>query len=230
MLSTRATERVGFSSDCLRDVFNLKGSLTGESEGSSGRRGGRCVSWRPGCSLPHLLLLPPALSRATSPFPACAHLPRDRRTNCGFGGEEATASAHALRGRRCHVTLLCFGKQTRQKHDVCWQESVPGSPRALAWSCPLRRGLEAQLGTEAAPGPAAAWPGEHPCPFPAHPLTKQPTKNQRDHPIKRTTGKEAVGHDERKRSSKTAEHWNVSEISLPSFFTQDIAVFSDVTN
>lgn len=72
--------------------------------------------------------------------------------------------------------------------------------------------------------------GEHPCPFPAHPLTKQPAKNQRDHPIKRTTGKEAVGHDERKRSSKTAEHWKVSEISLPSFFTQDIAVFSDVTN
>lgn len=67
-------------------------------------------------------------------------------------------SAHALRGLCCSALLLCFGKKTHQKHTICWQQSVPGSPQALAASWLLWLELGAKLGMEAAPNPTAAWP------------------------------------------------------------------------
>jgi len=141
-------------------------------------------------------------------------------TNCGFGGEEAMVSAHTPQGPRCPAILLCFGKETRQEHSVCWQEMVPGSLWTLAcswlfWPESWRPSWEASLlQSQQQPGPAqppaqgggTGWPTEEgPCPFLTYPLTKQPRELQRDSPVDRATQKEATGHDGHKRSSKTAE-------------------------
>lgn len=166
-------------------MFNLKGSQTAESDGLK-LAGGRCLSWRPGwgwyfCLLPHLLLVLPGISRATSPFKACAHLLWARRT-------VALVGRRLCGGPRCHIIPLCFGKETRQKHNVCWQESVPGSLRGLAWSWPdcWKPSWEPRLfqpQQQPGPGPGPAQPPaqgggtgwlteEGPCPFPTYPLTK----------------------------------------------------------
>lgn len=74
---------LGFSPDCLWDMFHLKGSQTGEfGQLQVSRRG---ESAYPGdlastsAFLPHLLLLLPEISGAISPFPTYAHLLWTRR-------------------------------------------------------------------------------------------------------------------------------------------------------
>lgn len=123
------------------------------------------------------------------------------QTNCSFGGEEATVLAHAPQGPHCHIIILCLGQETRQKYNVCWQESVPGSLWALAWSWPLwleswRPSWEPRLlQSQQQPGPGPAqppaqeggtgWPTEDGAgPFPTHSLTKQPRQTQCDSPVK----------------------------------------------
>lgn len=66
--------------------------------------------------------------------------------------------AHALQGPRCHIILLCFGKETRQRHNVCWQSRTWLTASLGLELAALAGELEAKLGTEAAPIPTAAWP------------------------------------------------------------------------
>lgn len=175
------------------------------------------------------------LARATSLCPSAVGQKDGRWLWWGGGDSVSTCSA----GPTLLHSSLCFGKET-QKHTICWQQSVPGSPQALAGSWLL--GLESWrpswewrlLQTQQQPGPGPC-PAQPPAqggdragllrkePFPASPLTKQPRKIQ-------VPGEESYAKGSNGHSRKNCRMLESFEGSLPSFFTQDMAVFSDVTN
>lgn len=162
------------------------------------------------CFLPHFLLTQPGISRATSLCPSAVGQKDGRWLWWGGGDSVSTCSA----GPTLLRSSLCFGKET-QKHTICWQQSVPGSPQALAGSWLL--GLESwrpswewrllQTQQQSGPGPCLAQPpaqgGDRAGllrkePFPASPLTKQPRKIQ-------VPGEESYAKGSNGHSRKIAE-------------------------
>lgn len=119
-----------------------------------------------------------------------------------------------LCGANTAPILLRFGNETHQKHTICWQQSVPGSPQALAgswllWLESWRPSWEWRLlQIQQEPGPRPAQPpaqeGDRAGslrkePFPAGPHTKQPRKIQQ--PGEESYAKGSNGHPR-----QSAEH------------------------
>lgn len=161
------------------------------------------------CFLLHFLLSQPGISRATSLCPSAVGQ-KDGGLLWWGGDSVSTCSAGPT---LLHSSPLFWAGDTSE-HTICWQQSVPGSPQALAGSWLLwlqswrpswqRRLLQTQQG----PGPGPAQPpaqggdGAGPLskePSPARPPAKQPRKIQRP-------GEECYANGINGHPRKTAEH------------------------
>lgn len=90
--------------------------------------------------------------------PVCAHLLWARRMDGGFGGEEVTVLAHALRGQHCSNSPAFWERDTSETHHLLAAVST-WLATGLGWELAALAGeLEAKLGMEATPNPTGAWP------------------------------------------------------------------------